>query len=266
MKFATTVLLTSAIWTTSALAAPRAGFGVPPKAPGDKNGALAAEQSTSADIEYGYNWAGVIHTTPPATGTYTAASATFTVPEPTATDDSSGGKQGASAWVGIDGGTYRNAILQAGVDFYVEGGTKNYDAWYEWYPAYSNDFNLSISAGDIVIVKVVSSSPSQGVAILENESSGQSATQTLSADPSTATLGGQNVEWMVEDYQSGSSDVALVNFNKVKFTGVQAETSDGQKIGTDGATIYDIQQNGDVLTNVTIISDTEFDVSYEAAQ
>ncbi|KAL1864765.1 hypothetical protein Plec18167_009653 [Paecilomyces lecythidis] len=265
MKFTATILLTSAIWTTNALAAPRAGFGLPLRADGIKNGAVAAEQSTSADVQYGYNWAGVIHTTPPATGTYTAASATFTVPEPTATDDS-GDKQGASAWVGIDGGTYRNAILQAGVDFYIEDGTASYDAWYEWYPAYSNDFDLSVTAGDVIVVKVVSSSPSQGVAILENESSGQSATQTLSADPSTATLGGQNVEWMVEDYQSGASDLPLVNFNKVKFSGAQAETSDGQKIGVDNATIYEIRQNGDVLTNVDIISDSEFDVTYQAAQ
>ncbi|KAJ9293612.1 hypothetical protein DTO271G3_7691 [Paecilomyces variotii] len=265
MKFTATILLTSAIWTSNTLAAPRRGFVEYLKVRGNDNGALAGAHSISADTEYGYNWAGVIHTTPPATGTYTAASATFTVPKPTATDDS-GDTQGASAWVGIDGGTYRNAILQAGVDFYVEDGTEKYDAWYEWYPSLSNDFNLSVTAGDVIVVKVVSSSPSHGVAILENKSSGQSATQTLSADPSTATLGGQNVEWIVEDYQSGASDVALVNFGQVKFSGAQAETSRGEEIGLNNATIFEIQQNGEVLTNVDILSDTEFDVTYESDQ
>ncbi|KAJ9270487.1 hypothetical protein DTO212C5_3518 [Paecilomyces variotii] len=192
MKFTATILLMSAIWTSNTLAAPHGDFVEHLKVRGNDNGALAGAQSISADTKYGYNWAGVIHTTPPATGTYTAASATFTVPKPTATDDS-GNTQGASAWVGIDGGTYRNAILHAGVDFYVEDSTEKYDAWYEWYPSLSNDFNLSVTAGDVIVVKVVSSSPSHGVAILENKSSGQSATQTLSADPSTATLGGQNV-------------------------------------------------------------------------
>lgn len=43
----------------------------------------------------------------------------------------------ASAWVGIDGDTAQNSILQTGVDFYVEGSSVSYDAWYEWYPDYA---------------------------------------------------------------------------------------------------------------------------------
>lgn len=43
----------------------------------------------------------------------------------------------ASAWVGIDGDTASNSILQTGVDFYVEGSSVGYDAWYEWYPDYA---------------------------------------------------------------------------------------------------------------------------------
>ncbi|KAJ9193445.1 hypothetical protein DTO164E3_7844 [Paecilomyces variotii] len=217
MKFTATILLMSAIWTSNTLAAPHGDFVEHLKVRGNDNGALAGAQSISADTKYGYNWAGVIHTTPPATGTYTAASATFTVPKPTATDDS-GNTQGASAWVGIDGGTYRNAILHAGVDFYVEDSTEKYDAWYEWYPSLSNDFNLSVTAGDVIVVK------------------------------------------------SGASDVALVNFGKVKFSGAQAGTSHGEKIGLNNATIFEIQQNGEVLTNVDILSDTEFDVTYESDQ
>lgn len=43
----------------------------------------------------------------------------------------------ASAWVGIDGDTADNSILQTGVDFYAEGGEVGFDAWYEWYPDYA---------------------------------------------------------------------------------------------------------------------------------
>lgn len=43
----------------------------------------------------------------------------------------------ASAWVGIDGDTASNSILQTGVDFYVEGSSIGFDAWYEWYPDYA---------------------------------------------------------------------------------------------------------------------------------
>lgn len=60
--------------------------------------------------------------------------------------------------------------------------------------------------------------------------------------------------------------MALVNFGKVKFSGAQAGTSHGEKIGLNNATIFEIQQNGEVLTNVDILSDTEFDVTYESDQ
>ena len=46
---------------------------------------------------------------------------TFTVPTP------SGSSGAASAWVGIDGDTCANAILQTGVDFTVTDGEVSYD-------------------------------------------------------------------------------------------------------------------------------------------
>ena len=46
---------------------------------------------------------------------------TFTVPTP------SGPNGAASAWVGIDGDTCTNAILQTGVDFTLTDGKVSYD-------------------------------------------------------------------------------------------------------------------------------------------
>src|SRR3954469_1643844 len=188
MKFTTTILTTAVLAGTS-LAAPRSGLADRLRArgvlshqsnPSERNGVLLKEGSEGANVEYSKNWAGVVREKPPASATYTAVSATFTVPEPTATDDS-GDMQAVSAWVGIDGDTYTQAILQTGIDAYIQNGEKTYDAWYEWYPQNAENFDLDLTAGDVIVAKVESSSSSKGVAILENQSTGQSVTKSLNA-------------------------------------------------------------------------------------
>jgi hypothetical protein len=227
--------------------------------PSDRNGVLLKEGSNGADVEYSKNWAGVVREQPPASATYTAVSATFTVPEPTATDNS-GNLQAVSAWVGIDGDTYTEAILQTGIDAYIQNGQRTYDAWYEWYPRNAENFDIGLTAGDVIVAKVESSSPSQGVAIIENKSSGQSVTKTLNAPSTTATLGGQNAEWIVEDFNSGNTMVPFAKFGKIDFTGAQAK-ADGANYGVNNAAILDIQQNGEVKAHVEVLSDTEFSVT-----
>ena len=54
-------------------------------------------------------------------GTWKSVTGTFTVPTP------SGSSGAASAWVGIDGDTCGNAILQTGVDFTISNGAVSYD-------------------------------------------------------------------------------------------------------------------------------------------
>ncbi|KAJ5224954.1 Concanavalin A-like lectin/glucanases superfamily [Penicillium chermesinum] len=277
MKFTTAI--TTAILATGAFAAPRPGLverlqsrGVLSRqsAPADKAGAdhpleekgvLEKGGHDGAQVQYSNNWAGIVRENPPASATYTAVSATFTVPNPTATDNS-GNMQAASAWVGIDGDTYTNAILQTGVDCYIQDGQKSYDAWYEWFPNSAQNFDLDLTAGDVIVATVQSSSPSEGVAMIENKSTGQKVTKSLSAPSSTATLGGQNAEWIVEDFNSGNAMVPLVNFGKVTFTGAQAE-ADGEDYGVQSsAQVLDIQQNGKILAKTTVLSDTEFSVAY----
>ena len=62
-------------------------------------------------------------------GTYKSVTATFTVPTPKEPSGQSG-EHSASAWVGIDGDSCENAILQTGVDFTVSGGSVSYDGTY----------------------------------------------------------------------------------------------------------------------------------------
>ena len=77
-------------------------------------------------VQYSGNWAGALYAAPPS-GTFTAVSAQVTVPSTTGTSGRS-----ASAWVGIDGDTYGNAILQTGIDFTRTSSGTSFDAWYEW--------------------------------------------------------------------------------------------------------------------------------------
>ncbi|EPS31060.1 Aspergillopepsin-2 [Penicillium oxalicum] len=276
MKFA--AALTTATLVAGALAAPRSGLverleargiltrrSIPPHKIGDRvaeNGVLLKTDDSDSEVQYSKNWAGVVREQPPAaSATYTEVSATFTVPTPTATDHS-GKVQAASAWVGIDGDTYTKAILQTGIDAYVSNGQRAYDAWYEWYPNAAETFDLELTAGDEIVAIVKSNSPSEGVAIIENRSTGQNVTKTISAPSSTATLGGQNAEWIVEDFNSGSTMVPFANFGRVDFTGALAKTSIGD-YGVEDATILEIQQNGVVLAGVEIQSDSEFTVIYQ---
>ncbi|KAJ6104012.1 hypothetical protein N7523_010332 [Penicillium sp. IBT 18751x] len=276
MKLAIASLATAMLAGT-ALAAPRPGLAERLKQRGvlqrssqpasrfdnsdEENGILLKEGSDDAKVQYSSNWAGVVRESPPASATYTAVSATFTVPEPTATDNS-GDLQAASVWVGIDGDTYSQAILQTGIDSYIQNGEMSYDAWYEWYPNSAVNFDISLSAGDVIVASVKSSSPSKGVAIIENKSSGETATKTLTAPSSDATLGGQNAEWIVEDFNSGDSQIPFADFGTVTFTGAQAETARGS-YGVNNAAILDLQQSGKLLADVNIESDTEFTVTYQ---
>ncbi|KAL4869569.1 hypothetical protein BDV12DRAFT_76144 [Aspergillus spectabilis] len=223
--------------------------------PGGHEGTQSGFRTANiAALAYSNNWAGAVRENPPPGGPYTAVSATFTVPQPTAVPGNTG-MQAGSAWVGIDGDTYSGAILQTGVDFYIENGKTHNDAWFEWFPDYAYDFNLAVNTGDVIVAIVEAFSPSEGVAIIENKSSGQKATQTVKAPRAEATLAGQNAEWIVEDFQSGDMVVALADFGSVGFTGCEARVNDGSVVGLDGATIIELKQKEKVLTEVAVQGD-----------
>jgi hypothetical protein len=208
--------------------------------------------STSHE-EYSSNWAGAILI---GSG-YTAVTGQFTVPTPKVpSGSSSSGTYSASAWVGIDGDTWGNAILQTGVDFTISNGKVSYDAWYEWYPDYAYDFTgITISAGDVIKVTVTAASKSSGTAVIENVTTGKSVSHTFSSGSTEGSLGEVNAEWIVEDFESDGSLVNLVNFGTVTFTGAQA-TDDGAKVGPSGATLIDIKQNNKVVTSSSVTSNS----------
>lgn len=73
---------------------------------------------------------------------------------------------------------------------------------------------------------------------------------------SLAALCEENVEWIVEDFEEGSSLVPFADFGTVEFTDAVATTVDGGTVGPLGATTIDIQQSLKTLTSVSIGLDT----------
>jgi len=207
-----------------------------------------AVSGNSSHVSYSSNWSGAVLSS--GAGTYKSVTASFVVPTPK-TPSGGSGSYSASAWVGIDGDTCGSAILQTGVDFTVDGGSVSYDAWYEWYPDYAYDFSgIPISAGNTIKLTVTASSTKAGSAVIENVTTGKTVTKSIT---STSALCEQDAEWIVEDYEEGSSLVPLANFGTVTFTGASASTSSGT-VGPSGATIIDLKQGSTVYTSVSTSS------------
>ncbi|EPQ54086.1 hypothetical protein GLOTRDRAFT_62581 [Gloeophyllum trabeum ATCC 11539] len=257
-------LLSYALLATSALARPsglsdrlaRRAAGSHLTRPLQRVASPEALASNTSHVEYSSNWAGAVYDTYPS-GSFKSVTGTFTVPTPKAPSGGSG-TYSSSAWVGIDGDTCGTAILQTGVDFTVSNGRTSYDAWYEWYPDYAYDFSgISISAGNQIRVTVTASSTTSGTAVIENLSTGQTVSKSLT---SSSALCEENAEWIVEDYEENGSLVPLANFGTVTFSSASATTGSGS-IGPSGATLIDIEQNGKVLTSAST-SGSSVTVSY----
>lgn len=74
-------------------------------------------------------------------------------------------------------------------------------------------------------------------------------------------LGGQNAEWIVEDYQQNNALVPFADFGTVNFTACVAK-SQTKSVGTSNATIINLKSGQTVHTDVIIPSDTQVNVQY----
>ncbi|KAI1845560.1 hypothetical protein JX265_011670 [Neoarthrinium moseri] len=201
----------------------------------------------TSHVSYSTNWAGAVMI---GTG-YTTVTGTFTVPTPKVPSGGSAAKTySASAWVGIDGDTCSSAILQTGIDFNIKGSKVTYDAWYEWYPQVAHDFTgITMEAGHKITVTVTASSKKTGTAVIKNETTGKSVTHSFTSG--TASLCQTNAEWIVEDFEEGSSLVPFADFGTVTFTDA---TVNGKAISSP--TIIDLRQSGKVLTSCSASSES----------
>ncbi|KAF7310077.1 hypothetical protein MIND_00380900 [Mycena indigotica] len=257
-----TGLLSAALLALPAFAAPRGNENLAARVAsrqGTPRRAAIGPNNLAKNITneaYSSNWAGASYES--AANTYKSVTGTFVVPTPSAPSGGSG-TYAASAWVGIDGDTCGTAILQTGIDFTVTNGRVSYDAWYEYYPDYAYDFSgIPISAGDTIKVTVTASSATAGTASITNVSTGKTVSKSLT---SSAKLCFKNAEWIVEDFEEGSSLVPFANFNKVTFTNAVATLQSGGTVGPSGAVLIDIKQNNKVLTSSSV-SSSSVTVSY----
>jgi len=258
-------LLTYGLFATAAFARPSPGLsGRLARRAGAHQGGVKIPSNGPASLtnithaETSSNWAGAAFESP--AGTYKSVTGTFVVPTPKVpTGSSSSGSFAASAWVGIDGDTCGTAILQTGIDFTVSGGRVSYDAWFEYFPAFATDFTgITVAAGNTIKLTAVVASATSGTVTIENVSTGVTVSKALT---SSARLCQENAEWIVEDFEEGSSLVPFANFGTVEFTNAEAVTTAGTTVGPSGAVVIDLEQNSKVLTSVSTGS-TSVTVTY----
>ncbi|CCE32112.1 related to aspergillopepsin II precursor [Claviceps purpurea 20.1] len=189
-----------------------------------------AKLFSRAGVEPAYspNWAGAVQS---GTG-FHYVEGTITVPKVSGKPDAA-----AAAWVGIDGVDCQQAILQTGVSFHTDG---TFEAWYEWYPEYSHNWdNFKIKAGDQIKMIVDATTSTSGTASLENLTTGQKVSQHFPKAP--VKICGVTAEWIVEDFTANDHQVPFANFGSITFTNAIAKGDKGS-VSPQGAEIYAIRE------------------------
>jgi len=198
-----------------------------------------APNGDGSSVVYDTVWAGAVLEDEP--GTFTSVTGTFTVPTPT-------GSGSSAIWVGLDG-VGCQVILQTGVDATIEDGKVSYSSWYEWYPDPSYVFtNISFAPNDTVKLTATAHTNTTGTVTIENLTQNQVVSSPVD---STTALCQQNAEWIVEDYAAGGL-VQFDDFGTVRFMGAMAATENHTVVGPQGATMYEIQQNGTTLATASV--------------
>lgn len=91
-------------------------------------------EKRSNGIMFSSNWCGAIQNSP-ATNPITTVKGYFQVPTVTQRTGLTSFPQMVAPWVGIDGATYPNAILQSGIACELDStGVQTNWAWFEWVP------------------------------------------------------------------------------------------------------------------------------------
>ena len=227
-----------------------------PAAKGTTKGDASANATSS-------NWSGAVITSPPSGQRFSSVSASWVVPNawpPLSAWNGSGWKDGtweSVSWVGIDGWSAQQSILQAGTKSVVtvSGGKVTHTswAWFEWYPAYEIQFsNFQVSAGDTVHVTVCSlSSPSTGVAIVNNISANTGTSTNVSAPTPASALAGQNAEWILEDDSIGSSLAPFSDYGAEFFYDCLAGAGQSE-LNISNATLVNIVQGGSTVSTAVM--------------
>jgi hypothetical protein len=204
------------------------------------------------------------------TGTWSNIIGYWTVPTVSKPNEPQGQEGGwnSSSWLGLDGFSTSDDVLQAGIQQRVSAnGVASYVAWFEWYapqqpnsPPYiwQTDIpNFPVAPGQQIYCSVAYNGHTSGSISLANETTGKHFAITL-APPPGATFNGSSYEWVMEAPDGGEPISALPKFTPVTFTTALAcnagLTATGNPAVADTLNIE--TTGGKILTSVSVGTDT----------
>ena len=160
------------------------------------------------------NWSGYAGTT----GTYTSVSASWT--QPTGTCKS--GDQYAAFWVGLDGYS-SSTVEQTGSEVDCDGRTPEYYAWYEAYPAASENYSNTVKPGDHFSASVTYETGSKFALYIDDTTQGWSHTTTVTVRGAARS----SAEVIVEAPCCTNSGgiLPLTDFGTISLTNSEANSS-----------------------------------------
>lgn len=128
-------------------------------------------------------------------------------------------------------------------------------------PLFSLLVQLWLTSPKVIFLYVSATTSTSGSENIENLTTGTTVTTSLT---SISALRGENAEWIVEDFQLNNALIAFAAFGDLPFTECVASTSESSE-GVSSAQIIEIENTDDeVLTSVTLISDSSFEISYSS--
>ncbi|KAJ7195053.1 peptidase G1 [Mycena pura] len=192
------------------------------------------------------NWCGAA-----VTGSgFSSVVGTWTVPTLSLRSGQSANSDPALAqWVGVDGFS-NSALIQGGTLSQLVGGRQQNFAWTEMLPAALREVSLTVDTGDSISTNVTMTSATSGTVSIINNSRGTSIVGTVSGG---TRLSGTSAEWILEDFESGSSLIAFAAFPASTFTGSAVHS--GGSVTPSSATLIDLVQNSE-LCSATVSGST----------
>lgn len=247
----------------AALGAVLAGCGSSSSPASAGMGSTQGVTNASSGAAKSTNWSGYVRTG--GLGGFKQVGGSWTVPQP---DCSGNATTASSIWPGIGGyETTDQTLIQAGTEQDCSNGSASYYAWWEGYPAPSQDISSGgqypVHAGDHISVSISNSALLLWSITIDNSTAGWSYTTTT---PFVAA--GQSAEWILEaPLQLGGSNTGpttLANVGKVPFSGLTANSANAA-LGSAQA-IDMVNSAGSVLASPSAAagSGDAFDVCYGA--
>ena len=180
------------------------------------------------------NWAGYAA----GGGTFTSVASNWVEPSVTCGSEDTY----SSFWVGLDGdGT--SSVEQTGTKADCSGGSAQYSAWYEMYPAYPVTYSDNVQPGDSMSASVATDGNGNFTLTLTDSSQGWTETQNQYS--SSAQDGSAEV---IAEAPYSNGVLPLSNFGSVDFTG---STVNGSALGNSSPDQINLVSDGGVTEATT---------------